>query len=96
MTTDEKVARMIFNAEENVKVSYRSGGKEIENEGKVSLILQFENIHDMLTLRDDLFPKAGIRLRDALDDDVYFNRQFIAQMNVPEEVRVTRHETKEG
>jgi len=49
----------------------------------------------MMQFRDDLMPKAGIRARDALDDNVYFNRQFIAQMNVEEELRLTRHETRE-
>ena len=95
MTSNEEVARMIFDAEANEEVSFRSGGKEIENEGVVSLVLKFANIEDMMMFRDDLMPKAGIRAKDALDDNVYFNRQFIAQMNVPEEVRVTRHITTE-
>ena len=77
------------------EMTYRLGGKEVENEGKVSLVLRFANVEDMLAFRDDLIPKAGIRARDSLDDDVFFNRQFVAQNNVPEEARVTRHITTE-
>ena len=96
MTSNEEVARMIFDAEENEEVSFRSGGKEIENEGPVSITLRFANIEDMMMFRDDLIPKAGIRVRDALDDGfIVTGREFIVQMNVPEELRVTRHITKE-
>ena len=97
MTSDEKVAQMIFGDEENGELSYRSAGKEIENEGVVSITLRFANIEDMMTFRDDLIPKAGIRARDALDDNaVSTGREFMVQMNVQEELRVTRHITKEG
>ena len=97
MTSDEKVAQMIVGDEENGELSYRSAGKEIENEGVVSLVLKFANIEDMMTFRDDLIPKAGIRARDALDDNaVSTGREFMVQMNVQEELRVTRHITKEG
>ena len=50
-----------------------------------------------MTFRDDLIPKAGIRARDALDDNaVATGREFIVQMNVEEELRLTRHITTEG
>jgi hypothetical protein len=59
--------------------------------------MRFANIEDMMTFRGDLIPKAGIRAKDALDDNaVSTGREFMAQMNVPEEVRVTRHVTTES
>ena len=83
--------------EANEELSFRSRGKEIENEGTVSITLRFANIEDMMSFRDDLIPKAGIRAKDALDDNaVATGREFIAQMNVEEGLRLTRHITTEG
>ena len=83
--------------EANEELSFRSHGKEIENEGTVSITLRFANIEDMMSFRDDLIPKAGIRAKDALDDNaVATGREFIAQINVEEGLRLTRHITTEG
>ena len=83
--------------EANEEVSFRSRGQEIENEGTVSITMRFANIEDMMMFRDDLIPKAGIRAKDALDDNaVATGREFIVQMNVEEELRLTRHITTEG
>lgn len=92
-TPDQIVEK--WTAEQEGELSFRSAGKEIENDGKVSLILQFATIDDMLKFRDAAIPNTGIRARDAIDDDVYFNRQFIAQKSMEESVRVTRHITAE-
>ena len=75
------------------ELSFRSGGKEIENEGMVSLTFKFASVEDMMSFQVEFIRHVGICDRDLVDDSVYFNRQFVARMDVPEELRVTCHET---
>jgi hypothetical protein len=83
-----------------IDVSYRIGTKELTDEGKVSLALEFATVGDMLKFRDSLIPtgmdeELNIRQIDSLDR-IKAERRFILRNTVEESVRVARYVTTEG
>jgi hypothetical protein len=98
---EEAAAAMVARADEKQgELTYRSGGRQIENAGTVSLLLKFKSVEDMLAFRDGVpaTSTADIREVDALDNSSLISprRQFILRNAADDSVRVTRHITTEA
>jgi len=87
-----------------IDVSYRIGGQWLENEGRVSLSLEFATVEDMMSFRAFSISasavwaglQAHVRRADSLDGvEVQSGRKFTVSCHADELTRVTRFETVE-
>ena len=95
---EEAAAAMVARADRDQgELSYRNGSKEIENEGRVSLLLEFASVENMLAFRDGVpsTSTADIREVDDLEHRPRRGRQFVLRNTVDDLSRVTRHLTTE-
>jgi hypothetical protein len=79
-----------------IDVSYRIGGQWLENEGRVSLSLEFATVEDMMSFRARAGLQAHVRRADSLDGvEVQSGRKFTVSRHADELTRVARFETVE-